>query len=131
MRGNRPAAFSGSEISARDDYALAFSAIAIWSEDQERLEAAKSLLKAYEPAEPYFRERRLALLLNVSEGISKSRISEKQKQESAPKGGFVSLLSKFVLIQPNLAGFGLNLNAIFEELGRRKPQGQSPTDEAD
>ncbi|MBY2937940.1 SEC-C domain-containing protein [Rhizobium leguminosarum] len=105
---------------ALDDYCLAYAAIAIWSEDQQRLGFAKAHLESYNPDEPYFRERRLNLLLTVNEGISKQKISQDQKDASAPKGGFLALLSKFLMVQPNFGGIGLNFNAIFEELAKRK-----------
>lgn len=109
---------------ALDDYSLAYAAIAIWSEKHERLEIAKKRLESYSPSEPYFRERRLNLLLTVNEGISKQKISRRQKEETTPKGGLLALLSKFVMVQPNFAGIGLNFNAIFEELANRKTPDQ-------
>lgn len=105
---------------ALDDYSLTYAAIAIWSEKQERLENAKRILKNYNPSEPYFRERRLHLLLTVTEGINRQIISQTQKDETTPKSGFLAFLTKFVMLQPNLAGIGLNFNAIFDEIAARK-----------
>ncbi|MGR9265603.1 SEC-C domain-containing protein [Rhizobium leguminosarum] len=111
-----------------DDYSLAYAAIAIWSEDRARLETAKKQLEIYNPSEPYFRERRLNLLLTVAEGIAKQKLSQQQKDAITPKGGVLGFLSRFVMVQPNLGGIGLNFNAIFEELAKRKKP-DSPPDE--
>lgn len=106
--------------SAYEDYVFAYAIIAIWSAKQGRLEKASSLLETYTPKEPYFRERRLTLLLSVNSAISNGKVSPKQKQESAPKGGFLSLLSKVLMIQPNVAGIGINFNAILDELAKKR-----------
>jgi len=112
---------------ALEDYSLACAIIAIWSGKRERLESARVLLEAYDPKEPYFRERRLKLLLSVNKGISEGKIPTKEKEESAPKGGFLSILAKFIMIQPNIAGIGINVNAIIDELAKRKePSPNSP-----
>jgi tetratricopeptide (TPR) repeat protein len=117
--------------SAYEDYIFAYAIIAIWSAEKVRLEKALSLLESYTAKEPYFRERRLALLLSVNSGISKGTVSPEQKQASAPKGGFLSLLSKVFMIQPNVAGIGINFNAILDELAKKegKVQAKPDTDE--
>ncbi|WP_376743796.1 hypothetical protein [Ensifer canadensis] len=113
----------------REDHILAYASIAIWSEDLERLSQAKVMLEGLEPAEPYFRERKLKLLLSVTTALSKGTVSAQQKAESVPKGGVLSLLSKIFMIQPNVAGIGINFNAILEELAKRRAPANSSHDQ--
>jgi tetratricopeptide (TPR) repeat protein len=115
--------------SALEDFALAYAVIAIWHGDKHRLQCALGHLESYQPEEPYFRERRLQLLRSVDKGIVKGKISETEILESTPKGGFLALISKIIMIQPNLGGFGLNFNALMDEIAKRKELDKRPRPE--
>jgi tetratricopeptide (TPR) repeat protein len=103
-----------------EDYIFVLSAIAIWSEKGPLLQESKELLTAATITEPYFNERRLALLLSVGETLARGSASAKAKANSTPPGGVASAASSFILLQPNIMGIGINFNAIIDYVLRRK-----------
>jgi hypothetical protein len=105
-----------------EDFVFAYAAIAIWSGKSERLTEAKSLLQKLGTAEPAFNERRLNLLVRVTETLASGKASTEAKSDSTPDGGLATV-SNFLLLEPNIAGIGININAIINYLARRKPKG--------
>ena len=99
------------ENHAREDYVFAFAAIATWSGKEAMLKEARTLLEELTTAEPYFNERRLTLLLGVSDALANGVVSEAAKTESTPEGGIASAASSFVILHPNIMGIGININA--------------------
>ena len=106
-----------------EDFVFAYAAIAIWSGKSERLTEAKSLLQNLETAEPAFNERRLNLLVRVTETLASGKASTEAKSDSTPEGGLATV-SNFFLLQPNIAGIGININAIINYFARKKPKDQ-------
>jgi hypothetical protein len=104
-----------------EDFVFAYSAIAIWSGKSERLSEAKSLLQSLATAEPVFNERRLNLLLRVTETLASGNPSNEAKFDSTPEGGLATV-SNFFLLEPNIAGIGININAIINYFARKKPK---------
>jgi tetratricopeptide (TPR) repeat protein len=106
-----------------EDFVFAYAAIAIWSAKAERLTEAKTLLQALGPAEPIFNDRRLNLLLRVTETLASGTASAAAKADSTPKGG-LAMVSSFFELKPNIAGLGINFNAIIEYFARKKTKGE-------
>jgi tetratricopeptide (TPR) repeat protein len=106
-----------------EDFVFAYAAIAIWSAKAEVLTEAKSLLQALGTAEPIFNDRRLNLLLRVTETLASGAASAAAKADSTPKGGLATV-SSFFELKPNIAGLGINFNAIIEYFARKKPGGE-------
>ncbi|MEO1193897.1 MAG: SEC-C domain-containing protein [Pseudomonadota bacterium] len=102
-----------------EDFVFAYAAIAIWSGKMERLTKAKSLLQCLATVDPLFRERRLNLLVRVTETLSSGEVSTEAKSDSTPEGG-IATVSNFFLLAPNIAGIGVNFNAIIDYFVRRK-----------
>jgi tetratricopeptide (TPR) repeat protein len=102
-----------------EDFVFAYAAIAIWSNKPERLTEAKALLQSLGSAEPIFNDRRLNLLLRVTETLASGAVSAAAKADSTPAGGLATAASFFEL-KPNIAGVGINFNAIIEYFARRK-----------
>jgi len=107
-----------------EDFVFAYAAIAIWSDMSDRLAEARSLLQNLGTGEPVFSERRLNLLLRVTETLANGKASIEAKSDSTPGGGLATV-SNFFLLQPNIAGLGININAIIDYLARRKPKDKS------
>jgi hypothetical protein len=106
-----------------EDFVFAYAAIAIWSAKAERLTEAKTLLQALGPAEPIFNDRRLNLLLRVTETLASGTASAAAKADSTPRGGLATV-SSFFELKPNIAGLGVNFNAIIEYFARKKTKGE-------
>jgi tetratricopeptide (TPR) repeat protein len=107
-----------------EDFVFAYAAIAIWSSKSERLAEAKSLLQNLGTAEPVFNERRLNLLVRVTETLASGKASTEAKSDSTPEGGLATV-SNFFLLEPNIAGIGININAIINYFARKKPKDQA------
>jgi tetratricopeptide (TPR) repeat protein len=107
-----------------EDFVFTYAAIAIWSDKAERLTEAKTLLQGLGAAEPIFNDRRLNLLLRVTETLASGSASTAAKTDSTPTGGLATA-SSFFLLQPNLAGLGIDFNEIIEHFARKKPKGSA------
>lgn len=101
------------------DFIFTFSAISIWCERSEMLEKAKQWLKTLETSEPLFDQRRLNLLVRVTETAAKGVATPAAKADSAPEEGIAGAARMF-LFQPNFFGIGINFNEIIERLSRRR-----------
>jgi hypothetical protein len=106
-----------------EDFVFTYAAIAIWFGKSERLTEAKSLLQTLKTAEPAFNERRLNLLVRVTETLASGKASTEAKSDSTPEGGLATV-SNFFLLEPNIAGIGININAIINYFLRKKPKDQ-------
>jgi tetratricopeptide (TPR) repeat protein len=106
-----------------DDYVFAYSTISLWSGDKEMLTNSKKLLEQLEIAEPYFKERRMTLLLNIVNALANESGSPKTKGSLEDRKAATA--SDFILLQPNFMGIGINFNAIFDYmLNRKRPDKQ-------
>ncbi|MES5485470.1 hypothetical protein QMZ05_22200 [Bradyrhizobium sp. INPA03-11B] len=105
-----------------EDFVFTYAAIAIWSGKLERLAEAKALLETLGTAEPIFNDRRLNLLLRVTETLASGRASSAAKNDSTPSGGLATA-TNFFLLQPTLAGLGIDFNEMIEHLARKSPEG--------
>ncbi|QIG97697.1 MULTISPECIES: hypothetical protein [Bradyrhizobium] len=102
---------------------FAYAAIAIWSAKADRLTEAKTHLQALAPAEPIFNDRRLNLLLRVTETLASCTVSAAAKADSTPKGGLATVAGFFEL-KANIAGIGFNFNAMIDYFARKKTKGE-------
>jgi tetratricopeptide (TPR) repeat protein len=104
------------------DYAFIFAAISVETGDREKLQRAELLLKQQELASPFFRSRRDTLLLSVVEahraGTSGSLIKTTRKAIA----GMLARANRYLLLEPNLMGFGIRGNAILADLAKAVDQ---------
>lgn len=112
------------------DFIFTYSAISIWSEKIELLVKAQAWLKGLKASEPLFDQRRLNLLVRVTETAAKGTATSEAKADSAPDGG-VAGASRALMLQPNFFGIGINFNEIYERFSRRKKKTQSATEHHD
>lgn len=112
------------------DYALAYAAIAIALRDATEVKVASGLVEATRPLRPYFQREKLRYQLE----IERARAAIEAGQE-VPKSGrlldWITSINRWLMVQPNVAGFGINLNLLMEDIlsarRRRKPR----TDDGD
>jgi tetratricopeptide (TPR) repeat protein len=101
------------------DYVFVMAAIAISSGDRSRLKQAEDLLQALELSDPYFRERRDALLLSVIQtqrtGTSSSLVQDARRALS----GMAAAASRYLMLEPNFMGLGIKVNKILEDVAKR------------
>ena len=103
---------------------FAYAAIAIWSgKSESNFTDAKSLLQNLETSEPLFNERRLTLMVRVTETLASGRASAEAKSDSTPEGGLATV-SNFFLLRPNFAGIGIDINAIINYFAKKKAKGK-------
>lgn len=93
------------------DYAISWAILATHSLLPEDLETAKSQLKQAESNWPLFIGQRDSILIQLLETVPK-------KPKSAIKD-LVRSLNRYVSLNPNLFGVGINFNKIVEDIDRK------------
>ena len=101
------------------DFIFTYSAISIWGERTGMLAKAQAWLKALKASEPLFDQRRLNLLVRVTETTAKATATPEAKADSAPVGGIAGA-SRALMLQPNFFGVGINFNEIIERFSRKR-----------
>lgn len=97
------------------DLAYVQAELAVDMQDRARLKAAQVLLEQVKTREPHFEQRRLSFIIQVQDALATGPGSALWL---ALKDVFVQPLRKlnrYVLFQPNIAGMGLNINAMIED----------------
>ncbi len=96
----------------RHDYAMARTMLAVVSRAQDDIDAAKSGLESFDPSEPYFvqqRDRKLIELLKTVPVATPGVLST-----------IIRSINRYVIINPNVFGVGVNVNNLLEDLDRSK-----------
>lgn len=102
----------------RADHAFTFFYIALARRDPEALREARDLLKAAVTPELYFERLRLKHIVTIQEALD-DIASEREPTTVAPLLQGLKALSRYVQLQPNIAGIGLNLNHMIDDLVAR------------
>jgi tetratricopeptide (TPR) repeat protein len=92
----------------RYDYAISWSLVATISLEVPDLERAKSELKATGSSSPIFAQQRDAILIELLE--------LRPKEPGGRANRLLAALNRYVSLNPNLFGIGINLNKIVEDL---------------
>ncbi|MBS7671495.1 SEC-C metal-binding domain-containing protein [Altererythrobacter sp. CAU 1778] len=119
--------FETLEVPERADYAIAYAAIAIALRDRARLDDAAAKLKAISPVRQYFAHENVRYQLAIER--ARAAISA---GTPVPKSSrlldWISSMSRWFMVQPNIAGIGLNLNNMVDDAIAAR-RGKRPTDE--
>lgn len=108
--------FNALDASGQADYAYTQASVAVEAADRGRLEATLKTLRGLRIAAPYFEQRRLKFIIEVQDAIANGPASSMwAKLQSALRG-----LNRYLLLQPNIAGLGVNVNAIVEDIATPK-----------
>jgi tetratricopeptide (TPR) repeat protein len=106
----------------RTDYVFVFSAISVETGDHEKLEQSGDLLKRQELVSPFFRSRRDTLLLSVVETQRNGKSSSLIKAARKAIAGIFARANRYLLLEPNVMGFGIRGNAILSDLAKAADQ---------
>jgi hypothetical protein len=106
--------FDDLDIPEQSDYAIAYAAVAIALRDLSRLDDAARKLKHVTPIRQYFANENLRYQLAIERARAMIAAGK-----PVPKSGrlleWVGSLSRWIMVQPNIAGFGINLNNIVDD----------------
>ena len=94
------------------DFAISWALLAFSSKDKNDIDTAKIYLKQDKSSDPLFLRQRDKFLIDLLELDPKE---EKGKFSKA-----LNKLNRYVTLNPNFFGFGINLNNIIEDVESRK-----------
>lgn len=111
-----PATFDRGE---HEDFVFVSATIAVELGDRQRMQVAARYLEGFEGSAPYFERRRLVFLLRVQQALRtgstpKIKRSLRRRLADSARG-----LSRYLILEPNIAGLGFNLNAMLNDLADR------------
>jgi len=101
------------------DYVLVLANIAIESGDRELLVLADSLLRAVEVSAPYFRKQCDALLVSVMDTTRTGPTTERSNNARQLLSDMLFRVTRYVKLEPNLMGFGLNIGKMIDDANER------------
>ncbi|MGX9555020.1 tetratricopeptide repeat protein [Pseudomonas sp. CFBP 5750] len=97
----------------RFDYAIVKCDVALVTKDAKDIEDALSLIKGIETKDPYFKDLIQGLLVALYElSIGKGTVQ---------MDSILARLNRYVTLNPNLAGVGVNFNAMIDDYLKRRP----------
>jgi tetratricopeptide (TPR) repeat protein len=103
-----------------EDFMFALAGVAIATADRDGLNAAGKRLRAVRGSAPYFEQRRLAYVVAVEDvlkhGASETAFGPIRRWLADP----ISAFNRYVMAEPNVAGIGLRVNNILEDVARRQ-----------
>ncbi len=92
------------------DFAVNYAYAATKFESKVAIQSSLELLKSAVCAEPVFEQHRLKLICELNELLVTGKYSKKQYLLDMLKK-----LSRYLLIQPNVAGIGLDINQMLKD----------------
>jgi len=110
---------SASELT---DYVFVFSAVFVEIGDQRRLEEAESLLRQQGLTSPLFRSCRDSLLISVVGTRRSGRSDSFIRTARRAIAQLLTRANRYLLLEPNIMGFGVRLNAILGDLAKAADQ---------
>lgn len=109
----------GMDRHERADHAFVFAIVALVSPGDQLLQKAQELLAATHTPEPYFETERLKLLVAVQQAQA-SLADQRDPVDLGPLLEVLDGFSRYVQLQPNVAGLGINLNNVIDDYIARK-----------
>ncbi|RYG98841.1 MAG: hypothetical protein EON58_05880 [Alphaproteobacteria bacterium] len=99
----------------RADHAFTYFYVALARRDQRSLNDARELLKAAKTPQPFFETQRLQHIVKIGEAIEAIQ-KDRPLPEAGPMLTGLKALSRYIQLQPNFCGIGLNLNNIIDDM---------------
>jgi tetratricopeptide (TPR) repeat protein len=112
------------DAAERVDHAIAYAAVAVSLRDLTELAQAERLLEATRPSRQYFENQRLAHLLAI-ERARTAIATGKPVPQSSKFLDWIGSISRWFLIQPNIAGIGINFNTMVDDAVAARRRGHS------
>jgi tetratricopeptide (TPR) repeat protein len=122
--------FDTLDLPERADFAIAYAVIAIALRDSPRLDDAAAKLKAVVPIRQYFAHENIKLQLAI-ERARAAIAAGRSVPRSSRLLEWISSLSRWFMIQPNIAGIGINVNNILDDAVSATRSKKPPTDGVD
>lgn len=98
------------------DFAVNFSRISIYSKDPEMIKEAISYLKRLDDQEAVFEKQKSQLLMEMTDIILEGVSETKLQRVMRLLGKLFSASNRYIMLEPNICGIGLNGNNIIEDL---------------
>lgn len=102
------------DLPERADLAFINSYIALARGDKISLLDARDLLSSITTEHPYFEKQRLHLIVKIGEALEAIQ-NNKPAPNVGPLLASLKNLSRYIMLQPNFAGIGLNLNVMIDD----------------
>lgn len=122
--------FAALDTPERADFAIAYAAIAIALRDGARLDNAAAKLKAVTPMRQYFAHENVKYQLAI-ERARAAITAGTPVPRSSRLLDWITSLSRWFMVQPNIAGVGINLNNMVDDAVAVRRRKQPPADKAD
>ncbi len=119
--------FDTLDIPERADFAIAYAAIAIALRDAIRLDDAAAKLKAVTPIRQYFAHQNVRYQLAI-ERARAAIAAGTPVPKSSRLLDWISSLSRWFMVQPNIAGIGINLNNMVDDAIAARRYKQPPAE---
>lgn len=107
------------------DYVFVFAAVSIESADSKALQDAEKLLRSLNIKEHIFLERRETLLLGVIDTQRSGKSSPVITKARNALRGLAWAASRYLKLEPNIYGIGINLGKVLEDVGKGEQQHSS------
>lgn len=104
------------------DYVFVFAAISIEGADRIALQNAETLLRGLKVEDPIFLERRNSLLLDVIDTQHSGKSSSAIQRARNALRGLAGAASRYLKLEPNVFGIGINLGRILEDVSKGSNQ---------
>ena len=114
------------DVAERTDCAFIYSYVALERKDKEALEMARDLLEAACTPEPYFERMRLSHIITLQDALA--ALAEKRPlPKTSGLSAFFRNVSRYIVLQPNFFGIGINLNNILDNIADQ-PDGREASE---
>lgn len=97
------------------DYVFTLAVVAIQDGDKSALTNAEQELRQVQLADPYFKDRRDSLLLSVIDTLRSGPSPERAERARGVLRAVFSTLLRYVKLEPNIMGIGLNVGRLLED----------------
>jgi hypothetical protein len=121
--------FDTLDVPERADFAIAFAAIAIALRDGVKLDDAAAKLKAVKPIRQYFAHENVKYQLAI-ERARAAIAAGTPVPKSSRLLDWIGSLSRWFIVQPNIAGLGVNVNNMVDDAVAARRRKRSTDDEA-
>jgi tetratricopeptide (TPR) repeat protein len=108
------------------DYAFTYFYVAMERTDRGALEMALDLLKRASTPQPYFETMRLTHIVTTQDALA-ALAAQKSLPKAKGLSVFLRSMSRYVQLQPNFNGVGINLNNVLEDVADRLDKDPRPS----
>jgi tetratricopeptide (TPR) repeat protein len=108
------------------DFAFTYFYVAMARKDRGALEMALDLLKRARTPQPYFENMRLTHIVTIQDALA-ALAAQTPLPKAKGLSNFLRSVSRYVQLQPNYNGVGINLNNVLDDVADRLEKGRAPS----